>query len=1333
MILCLLLVEHMDMENTTENTHRKLPGENILKQFRVLAVANKNERVKATKTLLEHLQEQQSVGGKGLCGDIKYTLNRLVQGLSSDRNFARIGYSAALCQLLRTVEIIDSKDVLTCIEENAKSQHTAKASKSDERNVALGKAFGLLTLINSGKILTSSSGEISKTVEELLNLHGKKSYLQLLCLDGVLQIITQVSHDTFKKSVLPHVEKQFSSGWVDCSPDTLLLILKSYQQHPGVVKKLLNENWSGEKLIFEKNFPLLASVVTKSACQSHVIHPVIDQVLAVVQEKNLDVGKFWKQACKHLLVAEKRVRVGPKQILGLYLFEKLLPCIDSPKKLKEVMLPDMASAFIQLCSKKIEEGSKTEKKTSDTIKKASQVLADLATLTSASKDAQFQIEMLKCLITSPGSFEFDSQTNTNTVAQISSQLLPEARCEYIEELMKAFRGQSSWIVSENQSAALPQWCIKQLCLVCSNAESQWQLKILQFLFLHSFFVVKGNNKDIAHCTVVIREMTEFQRKSASDGFFKTITKLLTKHDIGVPKATNLNQHIDLLYGLSKYVQELLHAGDCVQLIKTDYQSEIVEEWNKLTDVISTINKKRNPEEILDCHAFELLFIYFGLQMFEDPQNLQESLLDLYVCYKKSTKRRMSLAKDDGPAWIDVITELLLSMMFKENSSSRVVAKQVMSYLADHVTHSTVQLIVDALEQTSLDSEEGMLGVEDDGDDDDDDDDNDQTQIDDDNVDDEDDDDDDSSDDKDDDDNDDDEDSEDSGIEEETDVVVADKLKEKLKVALGNAAGDSEEDDDDGDDDDNDVEFSDSEMFKLDSVLASAFRSMSKSKKMDKQKSKQLQDFKTRVLDLVEVIVKNQLAPGIAKGFILLLLGLVERGMRKATEESLGNKAQATLQMLLKQKKVKTDVEVDKDELLELLEHLMKCSNKVPVPSFIQDTGNACLYVLKLLLHDSGLSPLKTRSKSENKQKKPAFYKEKVEAMMRSAILDLLGHKSGHCQPAFFHMLIVKYPLIFWTSCEELTNTVKSQEAKVFDRTQAAAFLANMISKELHDSVKVEDWTKFVKSWKSAATMVINEMSCKEKFKKNLLEEVVATCNQVELTTPGQLSLDEEVLQKLLEMQKKCEKTIRKAINKLTSGMKRTNINGSEGQKNKKKNEKRKDKKDEVDGLSPPKKTKEQSASEEKEELVVHNKASVSEESDINLKHKKKKKPGKSDHQSNEDTAEILDQSITNGDTENRSVKKVVENDIEVGNTPKSQKKKKKRKSKEFSSKETTSVDDIEGIEPVVSPGSAKKAKLASTAENQSATNDTSILEESMDVSASGKKKKKNKFKKLTSE
>lgn len=43
---------------------------------------------------------------------------------------------------------------------------------------------------------------------------------------------------------------------------------------------------------------------------------------------------------------------------------------------------------------------------------------------------------------------------------------------------------------------------------------------------------------------------------------------------GVPKAVNLNQRIDLLYDLSEYVQRLLQAEDCVQIVKTEHQSKV---------------------------------------------------------------------------------------------------------------------------------------------------------------------------------------------------------------------------------------------------------------------------------------------------------------------------------------------------------------------------------------------------------------------------------------------------------------------------------------------------------------------------------------------------------------------------------------------------------------------------------------------------------------------------------------------------------------------------------------------------------------------------------------
>ena len=52
------------MEVINENIQRKLPGQDILKLFRIIAESNDKERINATKRLLNHLQEQQADGGK---------------------------------------------------------------------------------------------------------------------------------------------------------------------------------------------------------------------------------------------------------------------------------------------------------------------------------------------------------------------------------------------------------------------------------------------------------------------------------------------------------------------------------------------------------------------------------------------------------------------------------------------------------------------------------------------------------------------------------------------------------------------------------------------------------------------------------------------------------------------------------------------------------------------------------------------------------------------------------------------------------------------------------------------------------------------------------------------------------------------------------------------------------------------------------------------------------------------------------------------------------------------------------------------------------------------
>lgn len=49
--------------------------------------------------------------------------------------------------------------------------------------------------------------------------------------------------------------------------------------------------------------------------------------------------------------------------------------------------------------------------------------------------------------------------------------------------------------------------------------------------------------------------------------------------------------------------------------------------------------------------------------------------------------------DDGPAWIDVLTELLISMMSQQSRLTRSVARTVFRLLSQHVTKNALDLII----------------------------------------------------------------------------------------------------------------------------------------------------------------------------------------------------------------------------------------------------------------------------------------------------------------------------------------------------------------------------------------------------------------------------------------------------------------------------------------------------------------------------------------------------------------------------------------------------------------------------------------------------------------
>ena len=87
----------------------------------------------------------------------------------------------------------------------------------------------------------------------------------------------------------------------------------------------------------------------------------------------------------------------------------------------------------------------------------------------------------------------------------------------------------------------------------------------------------------------------------------------------------LGNHLDVFYQLIQYSQTLLDNSEVV-VLHEEMPASVKSEWTKMLETVQKINKKRQSDEkIGENHAFELLFLHVGLQLFTEPDGAIESL------------------------------------------------------------------------------------------------------------------------------------------------------------------------------------------------------------------------------------------------------------------------------------------------------------------------------------------------------------------------------------------------------------------------------------------------------------------------------------------------------------------------------------------------------------------------------------------------------------------------------------------------------------------------------------------------------------------------------------
>ncbi|KAN0026811.1 hypothetical protein ACTFIV_007802 [Dictyostelium citrinum] len=336
----------------------------ILQCFYDIASMDSETRLQSITTLVQTLEEIQSIFkpedhkdisrivpkiiekseifNNNLSPELNYTLKRLVIGLASTRDSARIGFSMALSEVLHSFkDVIELPWFFDFL-----AYHMDLSGKNlTEKESHFGRLFGMMSIIRSSRLeglpivqtqpsksinydfnRPPSDNMIECIVEQLLYISKKRSIYSELSFEILSSLFEQLSDSNFDK-LWPFIKPIIPQSHDEYTPDLLsllLLISKKFKKF-NLIKQTVG--WKHPSILNLSNLSLLKNVFSES-CKSHPrIHKVwriTFEILLADNEENATLVEFWKYIVEENLFKTTSMN---KKYLGLQLFEMLLPLV----------------------------------------------------------------------------------------------------------------------------------------------------------------------------------------------------------------------------------------------------------------------------------------------------------------------------------------------------------------------------------------------------------------------------------------------------------------------------------------------------------------------------------------------------------------------------------------------------------------------------------------------------------------------------------------------------------------------------------------------------------------------------------------------------------------------------------------------------------------------------------------------------------------------------------------------------------------------------------------------------------------------------------------------
>uniref|UniRef100_A0A1A8EWS6 MYB binding protein (P160) 1a n=1 Tax=Nothobranchius korthausae TaxID=1143690 RepID=A0A1A8EWS6_9TELE len=908
----------------------------VLQQNRVfldffwdLAKPDQEVRLKAVENLIQYLKTENKAD------ELDYTFKRLVDGLSHTRETARPGFSLALGQVLCAFKDVSLQSILNRIKE----KHNLQAVKKKlARNAMFGNLFGVLALHQSGR-LAEEPLVVLGCVTLLQSLTQHKQHLKDLPSKTMVDILTEIPEEVFEEVLLGALQTDLASAFN--TPEQLQLLLVALQRFPQTLKpKKLKKLLGSSTIINADNIPKLIEVLKMAAhsVKKELTLPAVALDLLKLSLKEDSFQLFWDKAITEGMFTEP---FGVTHYLSFRLLGSALPLL-SLSQLKTVLSGEVMMHYGEhvLASQK-----------PGRFRLAPEMDTYVLDFLQACQDSDKQLAVM---------VGFSSLTHlglpvVSPVWKVVQHLQPAAVQSYVEWLKGMFlqpRMEELLDVStrkqkgkqeggEQKDSAvfhLRRWIVSRLASIIDNNQVKKQedliMDVARFVFFHAFFGTQKASSDIAETSskpsIPLDEQTRGVLVSSFFGLLMSLHHMPPSDDgAAVNQRRVLGVTADgtmWIYRLVQYAQRLLNHPKHVRRVHP-FSSEQRRAWDSMLESVENLRKKGTTAE---SGAFQQLFLLVGMHLFKAPDELLDIMKDLQNCVdkaqEKKTKKKKKKGETEEPEWVEVMVDILLSLLSQQNRLIRQVCKTVFSSICPHVTAAALTAILDVLDPDKEDEEDSAVVVTDDADktpkrkleeDEEMEDDSEAGS---------------------------DEDSDgDEAVEEEVDQSFRLELMKVLQQQNTLATEEDASSDEDLDDD---------AMMKLDQSLSTLFSEQKKkiqAKKDEKtklQKEKTLvRDFRMKVLDLVEVFVARQAGSPLIIGLVEPLLNMIDRGMSSGSEQQEQDflrRAADIFRNQLCRSKVYCRTAADRQgELHDLLDKLMSKSLKL-------SDSSVCLYYFRAM-------------------------------------------------------------------------------------------------------------------------------------------------------------------------------------------------------------------------------------------------------------------------------------------------------------------------------------------------------------------------------------------------